>query len=145
MAEKKTKEQVEQEILKEATTAAAKEKKAEKPKASVKKPEPKKGLMEKAMDAVKPESKEEKEKPKITFERVYNVPLRQLGSRSKRSRRAVRDLRAFVQRHAKPDSIAISKEVNEQIFSRGFRKPPAHMRVLVEKDSEGKATVKIKE
>jgi len=74
------------------------------------------------------------------IERVYTIPLRSgwvNEPRSKRSNRALRDVRAFVRRHTKAEKIAISKGVNELVFSRGFQKPPGRIKVEVSGDVEG--------
>lgn len=90
---------------------------------------------------------EEKKEPKgeIVEERVYTVPLSRawIMPISKRAPRAVRILRAFIKRHmkAEDDSIIISEEVNEKIWSRGIEKPPRKIRVRVVKDKDGVITV----
>lgn len=72
-----------------------------------------------------------------TIDKVYTVPLRSgwgREQRSKRSSRAMRDLRAFVLKHAKVKdlkSIKISQGVNALIFARGFQKPPSRIKIEV--------------
>ncbi len=75
-----------------------------------------------------------------TIERVYTIPLRSgwvSQPRTKRSNRAVRDVRDFVRRHTKVDKITLSKGINELIFARGFQKPPGRIKVEVSGDIEG--------
>ena len=77
-------------------------------------------------------------------EKVYTIPLRSgwvEEPRSKRSNRAIRDVKAFVARHTKAKNVKVSKGVNELIFSRGFQKPPPRIKVEVSGDSE---TVRVK-
>ncbi|MFH1237070.1 MAG: 50S ribosomal protein L31e [Candidatus Aenigmatarchaeota archaeon] len=72
------------------------------------------------------------------IEKVYTIPLRgwMKEPRSKRSKRAVREVQAFVSKHAKSKIVKISKGVNELIFSRGFQKPPRRIKVEVKGDKE---------
>lgn len=71
-------------------------------------------------------------------ERVYVVPLRKAkrAPRRKRTPRAVRELRRFLQRHTKVDTIIIDKPLNEQLWSRGVQKPPPRVRVKATKRIE---------
>jgi large subunit ribosomal protein L31e len=73
----------------------------------------------------------------------------------KRAPRAIRIIRAFVQRHMKVGETAleaeseeieagriiISNEVNEEIWSRGIQKPPRKLRIRAAKDEEGNVTI----
>ncbi|MEM1514521.1 MAG: 50S ribosomal protein L31e [Candidatus Bathyarchaeia archaeon] len=85
------------------------------------------------------------EKGEAVEERIYTVPLGKawIRSRTKRAPRAIYLLRAFIKRHMKieEDSIRISNDVNEKIWSRGIQKPPRKIRVKVTKDKEGFVTV----
>ncbi len=79
------------------------------------------------------------EEEEIIDERIYTVPLRKAywtGSRLRRSNRAVRILRQFVERHMKPEGIIIQPEVNEKIWARGIQKPPRRVRIRATKNSE---------
>ncbi len=73
---------------------------------------------------------------------MYVVPLRKAkrAPRRKRTPRAVRELRSFLQRHTKVDTIVIDKQLNEQLWSRGIQKPLPRVRVkatkYVEDDEE---------
>ena len=83
-------------------------------------------------------------------ERIYTVPLgrARIAPVTKRAPRAIRILRAFIKRHMKADdedSIVISNEVNEKIWSRGIEKPPRRIRVRVTKDREGLVRVYLAE
>lgn len=102
------------------------------------------------MSGAKEEIKEgAKEREDIVEERIYTVPLSRawIRPRTKRAPRAVRLLKAFVKRHMKVDeeSIVISNEVNEKIWSRGIQKPPRRIRVKIIKDKEGTITVRLAE
>jgi large subunit ribosomal protein L31e len=71
-------------------------------------------------------------------ERVYVVPLRKAKRvpRNKRTPRAVRELRSFLQRHTKVDTIKIDRKLNEELWSRGIQNPLPRIRVKVVKHVE---------
>lgn len=102
--------------------------------------------MSEAKEGLEEKSKESRE---IVEERIYTVPLGRawIRPRTKRAPRAIRLLKAFVRRHIKVDeeSIRISNEVNEKIWSRGIQKPPRKIRVKLIKDKEGIVTVQLAE
>ncbi|MHA2142435.1 MAG: 50S ribosomal protein L31e [Candidatus Thorarchaeota archaeon] len=84
----------------------------------------------------------------IIDERIYTVPLRKAywtGSRRRRSNRAVRILREFVERHMKPEEVVIQAEVNERIWDRGIQKPPRRIRIRATKNSENLVRVYLAE
>lgn len=93
------------------------------------------------------ESEEEKKgeetvaEEEIVEERVYTVPLGRawIAPLTRRAPRAIRILRSFIKRHMKADddSILISNEVNEKIWSRGIEKPPRKIRIKATKNKEG--------
>ncbi len=91
---------------------------------------------------------EEVPEEEIIYERIYTVPLRRAywtGSRLRRSNRAVRILRKFVERHMKPEEIVIQAEVNEKIWSRGIQKPPRRIRIRATKNSDNLVRVYLAE
>lgn len=91
---------------------------------------------------------EEVPEEEIIDERIYTVPLRRAywtGSRLRRSNRAVRILRKFVERHMKPEEIVIQAEVNEKIWSRGIQKPPRRIRIRATKNSDNLVRVYLAE
>lgn len=101
----------------------------------------------------RPEEAEER----FVEERIYTIPLRRawIMPAKKRAPRAIRIIRAFVQRHMKVGETAleaeseeieggriiISNEVNEEIWSRGIQKPPRKLRIRAAKDEEGNVTI----
>jgi len=111
------------------------------------------------------EEEKEKEKPKkapeeeIVEERIYTIPLRRawIGPRKKRTPRAMRIVKSFVQRHMKIETrvkgeeeeeeerLVISNEVNEKLWNRGIEKPPRNIRVRAVKDKEGVITLYLAE
>ena len=84
---------------------------------------------------------EEEEAPKeeIIDERIYVIPLAKArrGPRNKRAKKAIRYLREFMERHFKPESLVISQEVNEAIWSRGIQKPPRKIKIRATKNIDG--------
>jgi len=109
---------------------------------------------EEAVEEVKEEEEKEKveeeekaEEKKIVEERIYTIPLGRawISPRNKRTPRAVRIVRGFIQRHMKPENLILSNEVNERIWSRGIQKPPRKIRVRAAKDEEGTVTLYLAE
>ena len=94
------------------------------------------------------EEEEPEEEEEIIDERIYTVPLRKAywtGSRLRRSNRAVRVLREFVERHMKPEELLIQPEVNERIWARGIQKPPRRVRIRATKNSDNLVRVYLAE
>ncbi len=91
--------------------------------------------------------KKEKIEEEIVEERIYTIPLRRawISPRKKRTPRAVRLVKAFVQRHMKPDALVMSNEVNERLWSRSIQKPPGRIRVRAVRDKEGTVTLYLAE
>ena len=91
------------------------------------------------------EELEEEEAPKeeIIDERIYVVPLAKArrGPRNKRAKKSIRYLREYMKRHFKPESLIISQEVNERIWSRGIQKPPRKLKVRATKNIDGLVVV----
>jgi large subunit ribosomal protein L31e len=101
--------------------------------------------------------RQEEEEERFVEERIYTIPLRRawIMPAKKRAPRAIRIIRAFVQRHMKVGETAleaeseeieggriiISNEVNEEIWSRGIQKPPRKLRIRAAKDEEGNVTI----
>jgi len=98
----------------------------------------------------------EKEEEEFVEERIYTIPLRRawMMPPKKRTPKAIRIMKAFIQRHMKVGEVAIeeeegeeagriiiSNEVNEEIWSRGIEKPPRKLRIRAAKDKEGNVTI----
>lgn len=105
------------------------------------------GEAEEEEEAVKEEEREGIKEEDIVEERVYTIPLGRvwISPRKKRSPRAVRIVRAFIQRHMKPEALVVSNEVNERIWGRGIEKPPRRLRVRAVRDKEDKVTLYLAE
>jgi len=96
-------------------------------------------------EALEREEVEELEAPKeeIIDERIYIVPLAKArkGPRNKRAKKAIRYLKEYMTRHFKPESLIITQEVNERIWSRGIQKPPRKLKVRATKNIDGLVVV----
>ncbi|MFQ5800351.1 MAG: 50S ribosomal protein L31e [Candidatus Hydrothermarchaeales archaeon] len=73
------------------------------------------------------------------MERVYVIPLKEVksGPRTKRAAKAIRYIRAFLQKHMKSEDVIIDSELNEKVWERGIEKIPQKIRVKAEKQEDG--------
>jgi ribosomal protein L31E len=72
-------------------------------------------------------------------ERLYTINLRSEWlkvPRSMRTKKSIRVIKAYVEKHTKSKEIRISKGINELIMKRGFKKPPGKITVEVKGDLE---------
>lgn len=104
-----------------------------------------------------PKRRKEEIEEEFVEERIYTVGLGRAWIKppKKRAPKAVRIIRAFVQKHMKVGEvpfgeeeeeeeggrIIISNEVNEKIWRKGIEKPPRKLRIRAAKDEEGNVTV----
>ena len=74
-------------------------------------------------------------------EQIYTIPLRSVKRtpRWKRSKRAVKDVRAYLTRHMKTDEerVKLDRTINEEIWKRGAQKPPRRIRVRAMRFEDG--------
>jgi len=78
------------------------------------------------------------------MERIYTIPLRDVKKvpRTKRSPRAMRYIREFIQKHMKAEDVIIDTAVNEKIWERGIEKIPSKIKVkAVEEDGTVEVTL----
>lgn len=75
------------------------------------------------------------------MERVYTIPLRKAyrAQKTKRARKAVSHVRAFLQRHMKTDAVIVGESINEEVWKNGMARPPRRIKVHIEKTAEGVA------
>jgi len=80
----------------------------------------------------------------IGEERVYVIPLRKVKEvpRKKRSPRAMREVRSFLQKHTKTEDVVFDSSINERVWSRGIEKPPSRVRVRAVKEEVEKDETK---
>ena len=83
--------------------------------------------------------KEQKqEEPKIV-EKVLTLNLRRYilrAPRFKRAKKAIKALRELLIRHSKARVVKMSVRLNQYIWSRGIKKPPAKVKVRIVKKEE---------
>jgi len=97
-----------------------------------------------AVEKVK-DIKVSKKEVKSELEREYIVPLRKKVNkvpRYKRAKKAVKVLKEFIAKHMKVEDrdlnkVKVDKFLNNEIWFRGIKKPPAKIKVKAVKDSEG--------
>ena len=90
------------------------------------------------------ETPEGEEEIEVVEEKIYTIPLRHVWvvtPRGRRAPRAVRDVRNYVARHMKADEVAVSDEINSELWRRGINKPPRKVTVRAVKDKEGKVII----
>lgn len=119
---------------------------------------------EKAEEVEETEEKEKKREEipeeEIVEERIYTIPLSRawIAPRKKRAPRAMRMVKAFIEKHMKIETgtkteeeeeeegrLVVSEEVNRKLWSRGIEKPPRNIRVRAVKDTEGTVTLYLAE
>ena len=101
------------------------------------------GVEKPLVEEIKEEEAEEEEEIEVVEERTHLVPFGKVWRmpREKRAPKAMRILKEYVERHMKVEDVAISNEVNEQIWAGGITNPPRKLRVRMVKDKEGRVTV----
>lgn len=84
-------------------------------------------------------------KQEQTIERTYTVPLTRawISARHRRTKRAMKVLREFAERHMKSSEIKIDTELNERLWNRGITKPPRRIVVKMLKDEDGLVTISL--
>lgn len=78
------------------------------------------------------------------MERIYTIPLRDVKRvpRTKRSPRAMRYIKEFIQKHMKVEDVIIDPAVNEKIWERGIEKIPSKIKVkAIKEDDEVEVTL----
>lgn len=74
-------------------------------------------------------------------EQIYTIPLRDVKRVPtwKRANWAVTEVRGFLMRHMKVDSVQVKldKSINERLWEKGCKKPPLSIRVRAVKFADG--------
>lgn len=82
-----------------------------------------------------------------TEERIMNIPLREAKQtpKSKRASKAMKVVREFVSNHMNvpEEDVWIDSSTNEEIWSRGIKKPPSKIKVKAIKFEDGIVEVSI--
>lgn len=89
----------------------------------------------------------------ITLEREYIVPLRRKWKNTpeyKRVPKAIKTLKQFIAKHMKVEErnigkVKIDKILNEEMWFRGIRRPPAKIKVKATKFDDGSVNVELSE
>lgn len=66
--------------------------------------------------------------------KVYTIPLRrefQKAPFKRKTNKAVRALKQFVEKHTKADTILVGEELNEHMWSKGITNPPGKVQVEI--------------
>ena len=83
------------------------------------------------------------------IERIMVVPLRKakMAPRTRRTNRAVKEVRTFIARHMKTgeDKVWIDANVNEKLWENGIRNPPSKITVKAVKYDDGLVEVSLTE
>ncbi len=83
------------------------------------------------------------------IERIITIPLRatKMVPRTRRAKRAVKEVREFIMRHMKADEeqVWIDTALNEKIWERGIQNPPSKITVKAVKFDDGLVEVTLAE
>ena len=74
-------------------------------------------------------------------ERIYNIPLRREWLKSpkwKRSKKAISAIESYLLKHTKVPEIKLSRWINEAVWEKGSKNPPAKITLKVNIDKEKK-------
>lgn len=76
------------------------------------------------------------------IERTYNIPLRKgfaTAPRYRKTKKAVIVLKEFIAKHMKVpfENIRLGRNLNHEVWEKGYRHPPHHVKVTLVKDDEG--------
>ncbi len=73
-------------------------------------------------------------------ERTYIIPLRKAilkAPKYRRAKRAMSEIRIFLKRHLKAETVKIGKHLNEHMWNHGMRNPPTKVKINAARDEEG--------
>ena len=80
-------------------------------------------------------------------EQIYTIPLRTVKNVPtwKRANKAVTEVRGFLVRHMKTDSLQVKldKSINERLWEKGCEKPPLSIRVRAVKFADGEVQAEL--
>lgn len=80
-------------------------------------------------------------------EQIYTIPLRAARKVPswKRANRAVTEVRGYLVRHMKVDSVQVKldKSINERLWEKGCEKPPLSIRVRAVKFADGEVQAEL--
>ena len=83
------------------------------------------------------------------IERILTIPLKatKVAPRSRRAKRAVKEVREIIARHmkAEEDKVWIDTKLNEKLWERGIQNPPSKISVKATKFDDGTVEVTLPE
>lgn len=81
------------------------------------------------------------------MERVYTIPLRYVKNapRTKRAPKAVRYVRAFIERHMKTSVVKFDAALNEKLWEKGIENIPSRIKVKAVKQADGSVLLTLAE
>jgi len=84
----------------------------------------------------------------MTEIRTYTIPLRsefRETERYNKTKRAMKGIRKYVEKHMKTEDVKIGSSVNLQMWTRGGQNPPHKITVVVEKNADGVVFVELEQ
>ena len=82
-------------------------------------------------------------------EQIITIPLltAKAAPRTKKSSKAIEEVREYIAKHMKADidDVWLDQKLNEKIWDRGMKKPPARIRVKAVKFEDGLVEVSLPE
>jgi large subunit ribosomal protein L31e len=81
------------------------------------------------------------------MERIYTIPLRYVrkAPRTKRAPKAVRYIRAFIEKHMKSSEVKFDSSLNERLWEKGIENIPAKIKVKAAKQEDGSVLLTLAE
>ena len=78
-------------------------------------------------------------------EQIYVIPLRDVkrAPRWRRANTAIKDIRSFLVRHMKSETVKLDASINEKVWERGSEKPPRKIRVRAMKFDDGEVQAEL--
>lgn len=80
-----------------------------------------------------------KKETKVKLERSYNIPIRKKTretAKHKKTPRAIRVLREFLQKHMKAEEVKLGPQLNLYMWKHGIKNPPHHVKVHAVKEDD---------
>lgn len=81
------------------------------------------------------------------MERIYTIPLGEIrrAPKTKRTAKAVRFVRAFIEKHMKSSAVKFDSALNEKLWEKGMRNIPSKIKVKAAKQEDGSVLLTLAE
>ncbi|MFT4313032.1 MAG: hypothetical protein ACMXYA_01365 [Candidatus Woesearchaeota archaeon] len=82
----------------------------------------------------------------MAIERIYTVSLRKgtlKAPRTRRTKKAIRELGVFVKKHMKCSTFKLSEKLNEHIWQNGMSNPIMKVKIIAVKDDKHNVSVRL--